>query len=159
MKAKDTSSIAFKLYSVMEIVIDGITNEDWHGNALSELDYQTQWRSIMKKPLQDIGIHLRSGEPSCSASKFERQISENEYGGVKKSILGRKIDLLPTFTLKEHKRSDISVELEAIEVKPEAVEESVEMMQLNKSIREALISIQHSLLYPFQNNWFLDWLT
>lgn len=76
-----------------------------------------------------------SGESTSAASKFERQVNENEYGGVSQNIMGRRIDLLLKGHLSDDKDKQQIIEMAAMEIKPAGVCLETEVIQLNKNVR------------------------
>lgn len=124
-----------KFYNVMEVILGHVASHNWNADGIGELDYVVYWRSVLQSLLQDKDTFLKCGEPNCISSKFERQINEEEFGGAKKSVTGSMIDLLPTITLNNEKNKEVTIELGAIEVKREGIEDSMQVILLNKHIR------------------------
>lgn len=155
-KTGSSSSSSLKFYETMEVILDNVDNQKWNEPGISELDYLVYWRSVIRIFLRGTDIFLRCGEPHCMASKFERQINEEEFGGAKKSVTGRKIDLLPTIRMNDEKNKEITIELGAFEVKPEGVEDSVQVIQLNKNIRVNKNVLNTILLYTNLNNEVIE---
>ncbi|KAI8890646.1 hypothetical protein K501DRAFT_290179 [Backusella circina FSU 941] len=80
-------------------------------------------------------VSLIRGEPCCSATKYERQLNEYEYGDVSTGVYGRKIDLIFKGSILNDKHVKKNIELSSVEIKPASVSEDVEAIQLNKNIR------------------------
>ena len=90
-------------------------------------------------------LSISSGESTCNAFKFDRQINEGEYGETAQSVMARRIDMIVKAPLtNENNNADI-IEMSAMEVKPLGVSTDVELKQMNKNIRVNK-SILNSLL-------------
>lgn len=143
---------SLKFYDTIEAILDHAINHNWDADGISELDYLVYWKCVLQILLRDKDIFLKCGEPNCISSKFERQINEDEFSGAKKSVTGRKIDLLPVITLNNEKNKEVMIELGAIEIKREGIEDSMQVTQLNKNIRVNKNVLNTILLYTKLNS-------
>ncbi|CEP18325.1 hypothetical protein [Parasitella parasitica] len=84
-----------------------------------------------KRELEDVW----RGESTSAASKFERQVNENEYGAMSQYIMGRRIDLLLKGHLSDDKDKQQIIEMAAMEIKSTGVCLETEVIQLNKNVR------------------------
>jgi hypothetical protein len=67
---------------------------------------------------------------ACRATKYDRQINELEHGNTRKSVAGRKIDLLV-----QSVDGDNTFELTSVEFKPMGVSDAIQIVQQNKNLR------------------------
>ncbi|KAI8329498.1 hypothetical protein BC941DRAFT_442582 [Chlamydoabsidia padenii] len=60
----------------------------------TEAGYINYWKPLLQTLFRNTDIKLRTGETSCVATKYDRQLNESEHGNSSKGITGRKMDLL-----------------------------------------------------------------
>ncbi|KAL7310161.1 hypothetical protein PS15m_009693 [Mucor circinelloides] len=129
-----SKSLSLKILDIYEHILNTVEYVDWTAGHTEE-EYASYWVPILRIMFRGTSVSLKTGESTSAASKFERQVNENEYGGVSQNIMGRRIDLLLKGHLSDDKDKQQIIEMAAMEIKPAGVCLETEVIQLNKNVR------------------------
>ncbi|KAI8076301.1 uncharacterized protein BX664DRAFT_49842 [Halteromyces radiatus] len=123
-------STTMVVLDIIDHVLNMVEYSTWK-NGQSEAEYFDYWKPIFKILFRDTpAVELKTGETACTATKYDRQVNELEHGNIRKSVGGRKIDMLVCSV-----DDDDLFELTSAEFKPMGVSEITETIQLNKNLR------------------------
>ncbi|CEP16559.1 hypothetical protein [Parasitella parasitica] len=112
-------SIVYELMSFIadQLNLNTVEYVDWIAGHTEE-EYVSYQVPILRIMIRGTSVSLKTGESTSAASKFERQVNENEYGGVSKHIMRRRIDLLLKGHLSDDKDKQQIIKMAAMEIKP-----------------------------------------
>ncbi|SAM07081.1 hypothetical protein [Absidia glauca] len=118
------------ILDILDHILNMVEYSTWT-NDETEAEYLDYWKPIFRTLFRGSPeIHLRTGEMACRATKYDRQINELEHGNTRKSVAGRKIDLLV-----QSVDGDNTFELTSVEFKPMGVSDAIQIVQQNKNLR------------------------
>ncbi|KAI7855312.1 hypothetical protein BDC45DRAFT_505925 [Circinella umbellata] len=146
---KAETTIEYKVYEIMEVIINELEYGNWSTSSKSETDCLFYWKKvfdiIFRTSNDSQQVHLSVGELTSTATKFERIINEYEFGETNKNVSGRKIDLLfQTITVNVQNKPKI-FDLSSVEFKKMGSDDNYLSLQQNKNIR-TMKSVLGSLL-------------
>ncbi|KAI9260591.1 hypothetical protein BDA99DRAFT_86111 [Phascolomyces articulosus] len=138
------TSIEYKVYDIMEVIINELEYGNWCTSSKSETDCLFYWKNILHIISERRMIH-KKGELTSTATKFERVINEYEFGETNKNVSGRKIDLLIQTTSVNIQNKPEVFDLSSMEFKKSGSDDIYLISQQNKNIR-TMKSVLASLL-------------
>ncbi|KAI7830546.1 hypothetical protein BC939DRAFT_286133 [Gamsiella multidivaricata] len=127
---EDARGEEFKIMQMIGVLCDEIISMQ-RISKTSEQEDVFVWRGLARI-LYEYDLVVRVGELGSSATREDRTLVENEFGGTDTSVRGRKIDIMHQLCLQGRSKP---IEIIAWEAKSEAVSGEALQIQLRKNIR------------------------